>query len=62
LQNEGHAILGDPKYAEKEVLKKFKALGGKGLMLHAWRLRLLHPMTQQPCIFVAPFPQRMLVQ
>jgi len=60
LQNEGHAILGDPKYAEKGVLKQFKALGGKGLMLHAWRLRLLHPMTQRPCVFVAPFPQRML--
>lgn len=59
LQNEGHAILGDPKYAEKDVLKQFKALGGKGLMLHAWRLRLLHPMTQRPCVFVAPFPQRM---
>jgi 23S rRNA pseudouridine955/2504/2580 synthase len=62
LQNEGHAILGDPKYAEKKALKQFKALGGKGLMLHAWRLRLLHPMTQQPCVFIAPFPQRMLLQ
>lgn len=59
LQNEGHAILGDPKYAEKEVLKQFKSLGGKGLMLHAWRLRLLHPMTQHPLSFMAPFPKRM---
>lgn len=61
LQNEGHAILGDPKYAEKEVLKQFKSLGGKGLMLHAWRLRLLHPMTQQELVFSAPFPKRMMI-
>ncbi|MDQ6968440.1 MAG: RluA family pseudouridine synthase [Mariprofundaceae bacterium] len=60
LQNEGHAILGDPKYAEKETLKKFKVLGGKGLMLHAWRLRLLHPITQQMLVFTAPFPKRMI--
>jgi len=61
LQNEGHAILGDSKYAEKEVLKQFKSLGGKGLMLHAWRLRLLHPMTQQELVFSAPFPKRMMI-
>jgi len=59
LQVEGHAILGDPKYAEKEILKQFKVLGGKGLMLHAWRLRLLHPMTQEELTFIAPFPKRM---
>ncbi|MDQ6954980.1 MAG: RluA family pseudouridine synthase [Mariprofundaceae bacterium] len=59
LQNERHAILGDPKYAEKGALKKFKALGGKGLMLHAWRLRLLHPVTQKELVFIAPFPERM---
>lgn len=61
LQNEGHAILGDPKYAEKEILKQFKSLGGKGLMLHAWRLRLLHPITQQALVFTAPFPKRMAI-
>ena len=59
LQQEGHAILGDPKYADKTALKAFKALGGKGLMLHAWRLRLLHPMTQKEMAFHAPFPKRM---
>jgi len=59
LQNEGHAILGDPKYAEKDMLKQFKLLGGKGLMLHAWRLRLLHPITQDSLIFIASFPKRM---
>jgi len=61
LQQEGHAILGDPKYAEKEALKQFKQLGGRGLMLHAWRLRLLHPVTQEPLVFMASFPERMAV-
>jgi len=60
LQNEGHAILGDPKYAEREALKQFKRLKGKGLMLHAWRLRLLHPVTQKSLTFIAPFPERMI--
>ncbi|MDX8397353.1 MAG: RluA family pseudouridine synthase [Mariprofundaceae bacterium] len=60
LQQEGHAILGDPKYAPKDDLKAFKSLKAKGLMLHAWRLRLLHPVTQQPLSLIAPFPQRMI--
>lgn len=62
LQQEGHAILGDVKYAEKDTLKVFKGLGGKGLMLHAWRLRLLHPITQQPLVFTAAFPKRMKIK
>jgi len=45
LQQEGHAILGDTKYAEKAQLSAYKSVGGKGLMLHAWRLRFEHPIT-----------------
>jgi len=59
LQQEGHPILGDPKYASRDELKRFKSVGGKGLMLHAWRLRLLHPMTQQKLCLIASFPERM---
>jgi len=60
LQQEGHPILGDPKYASRDELKRFKNVGGKGLMLHAWRLRLLHPMTQQKLCLIASFPERMI--
>jgi len=60
LQQEGHAILGDVKYAERDALKAFKRLDGRGLMLHAWRLRLLHPVTGENLLLIAPFPQRML--
>jgi len=61
LQQEGHPILGDEKYAARDDLKLFKAMGGKGLMLHAWRLRISHPITQKRMIFLAAFPERMSV-
>lgn len=58
LQQEGHAILGDPKYAEKDDLKFYKSIGGKGLALHAWRLRFTHPRTGKEVDFRAPWPKR----
>jgi 23S rRNA pseudouridine955/2504/2580 synthase len=63
LQNEGHAILGDGKYAGKRELAMYKSIGGKGLMLHAWRLRFHHPITGKHLEFTAPWPdnwQRLL--
>jgi len=56
LQNEQHAILGDGKYAEKADLSSYQSLGGKGLMLHAWRLRLQHPINGETLEFKAPWP------
>jgi len=56
LQNEQHAILGDGKYAEKADLSSYQSLGGKGLMLHAWRLRLQHPINGEALEFKAPWP------
>jgi len=47
LQSEGHAILGDPKYAEREDTRQFKVFGGRGLALHAWRLRFEHPVKKR---------------
>ncbi len=58
LQHEGHAILGDPKYADKEDIKTFKTIHGKGLALHAWRLRFTHPTTNKRLDCRAPWPQR----
>jgi len=56
LQQEGHAILGDAKYADKQDVTAYKALGGRGLMLHAWRLRFTHPLTHQAVEVKAPWP------
>ncbi|MDX8392334.1 MAG: RluA family pseudouridine synthase [Mariprofundaceae bacterium] len=57
LQQEGHAILGDNKYAGKEDLAAFKSRAGRGLMLHAWRLRFQHPLTNKPLEFKARWPE-----
>ncbi len=57
LLSEGHAILGDPKYAEKEDIKQFKKLGGKGLALHAWRLHFEHPVKHEPIELRASLPE-----
>lgn len=61
LQGEGHAILGDPKYAEKDALQAFKRVGGKGLALHAWRLRFAHPVTGKPIKLQAPLTKDWLI-
>lgn len=57
LQSEGHAVLGDPKYAEKEDIKQFRKLGGKGLALHAWRLRFNHPVKDKSMELRASLPE-----
>jgi len=58
LQQEGHAIAGDGKYGDAADLKSFRAIGGRGMALHAWRLRLSHPVTGQDLDFRAPWPER----
>ncbi len=58
LQHEGHAILGDPKYAEKKEITAYKTIKGKGLALHAWRLRFIHPSTGKLLECRAPWPER----
>jgi 23S rRNA pseudouridine955/2504/2580 synthase len=58
LQNEGNAILGDPKYAGKEEIQSYKTISGKGLALHAWRLRFTHPSTGKILECCAPWPKR----
>ncbi|MDX8390747.1 MAG: RluA family pseudouridine synthase [Mariprofundaceae bacterium] len=58
LQTDGHSILGDPKYAERQELRAFKTFGGSGLALHAWRLRMQHPMNKQQLDLRAPWPKR----
>lgn len=47
----GHTVLADPKYGQRESWHP------RRLALHAKRLALLHPVTQQPLDFVAPPPE-----
>ncbi len=58
LQQEGHPIAGDGKYGTAEQLKQFRTAGGKGMALHAWRLRLPHPASGESMEFRAPWPER----
>lgn len=51
LRELGHPILGDALYATPAV----QALSGR-LLLHAWSLTLLHPMTGERLSFECPAP------
>jgi len=56
MQQEGHAILGDPKYANQAELAAYRERGGRGLALHAWRIRLTHPYRKHAIEVRAPWP------
>lgn len=58
LQAEGHAILGDGKYGLHEDNRRYHGMGGKGMALHAWRLRFGHPIRHQTIEVHAPWPAR----
>jgi len=51
----GHPILGDRDYCPKELL-----LQGKGMYLHAYKLRFTHPATQKFVELEDPIPQKFL--
>jgi len=53
LSSIGHPILGDRQYGTEGLILK-----GKGLFLHAHRLSLLHPHTNERVETVAPLPRK----
>lgn len=50
----GHPIIGDDKYGEKDVNKKFRALGCKRLFLHASAITFILPTTGKNYSIKAP--------
>lgn len=50
----GHAIVGDNRYAPAELNRVLKSRGFDRLFLHAYKLRLAHPVTGEMIEFVAP--------
>ena len=56
LASEGFAIVGDDKYGDFELNKSLQKQGFRRMFLHAWRLSLLHPKTQQEMTFTAVLP------
>ena len=45
LASAGYPITGDDKYGDFELNRQLTRLGLKRMFLHAWRLRLTHPVT-----------------
>jgi 23S rRNA pseudouridine955/2504/2580 synthase len=55
----GHPVAGDDKYGDREFNKQMKTFGLKRLFLHAWRLGIRHPITQEPLLLEAPLPEKL---
>jgi len=53
LAGTGHPILGDKEYGKEGLI-----LNGKGLYLHAYSLRFVHPFTQQEVFCADELPKR----
>lgn len=51
---QGCALMGDDKYGDREVNKKYRPLGMKRLALHAQFLGFTHPVTEEKVLFEAP--------
>jgi 23S rRNA pseudouridine955/2504/2580 synthase len=59
LANAGHVILGDDKYGDFELNRQLARSGLKRMFLHAWRLRLHHPVSGDPMELQAQLPQEL---
>lgn len=53
LQHFGHFLVGDEKYGDQALDKQ---VGGKRLMLHAYRLIFSHPKTGEKMVVESPWP------
>jgi 23S rRNA pseudouridine955/2504/2580 synthase len=45
LSHAGHPIAGDDKYGDFDLNRQLDRLGYHRMFLHAWRLRLTHPVS-----------------
>jgi 23S rRNA pseudouridine955/2504/2580 synthase len=61
LAHAGHPVLGDDKYGDFELNRALARQGVKRLFLHARRLALVHPASQEKLRLEAPLPGDMLV-
>lgn len=53
----GHAIAGDDKYGDAEVNRALKKRGLRRMFLHAARLEMAHPLTDEPLVLEAHLPR-----
>lgn len=59
LANAGHVILGDDKYGDFELNRQLARAGLRRMFLHAWRLRLRHPVSGEDMELHAQLPQEL---
>jgi 23S rRNA pseudouridine955/2504/2580 synthase len=57
LASAGHCIAGDDKYGDFEWNRALAKSGAKRMFLHAWSLRVKHPVSNAELTFVAPLPE-----
>ena len=56
LASAGHCIAGDDKYGDFAWNRALAKSGAKRMFLHAWSLRVKHPVSNAKLTFVAPLP------
>lgn len=56
LASSGHCIAGDDKYGDFEWNRSLTKAGFKRMFLHAWRLQVKHPASEEVLTFVASLP------
>ena len=61
LASAGHCIAGDDKYGDFEWNRALAKSGAKRMFLHAWSLRVKHPVSNAELTFVAPLPDDLKV-
>jgi len=59
LASAGHPIVGDEKYGDFEINRQLARRGFRRMFLHAWRLQLHNPLSQQPLALRAELPQEL---
>ena len=61
LSSAGYPIAGDDKYGDFELNRQLARVGLKRMFLHAWRLRLMHPVTGNAIELHAELPAELKV-
>lgn len=56
LAHAGHPIAGDDKYGDFEINRQLSRVGLKRMFLHAWRLRLTHPISGESVELYSELP------
>lgn len=59
LSHAGYPIAGDDKYGDFDLNRQLARNGLKRMFLHAWRLRLSHPVTGNPIELHAELPDEL---